>query len=60
MFEISNNTNYNQISNNNMLMLSKTKANAMKRSFGYAGLNLVFKVRFSLTKKNVLEKSNRL
>ena len=43
-----------------MLMLSKTKANAMKRSFGYAGLNLVFKVRFSLTKKNVLEKSNRL
>ena len=33
MFEISNNTNYNLTSNNNMLMLSKPKTNAMKRSF---------------------------
>ena len=36
MFQITNNENYNLRSNNKMLMLSKPKTNAMKRSFSYA------------------------
>ena len=36
MFQITNNENYNLRSNNKILMLSKPKTNAMKRSFSYA------------------------
>jgi len=50
MFHIANNENYDLRSNNKMLMLSKPKTNAMKRSFSY----LAAKVWNNRTKKTAL------
>ena len=53
MFQITNNENYNLRSNNKMLMLSKPKTNAMKRSFSYAAA----KVRNSRVRDTVVSQS---
>ena len=40
MFHIANNENYDLRSNNKMLMLSKPKTNALKRSSSYLAANV--------------------
>ena len=52
MFHIANNENYDLRSNNKMLMLSKPKTNAMKRSFSYLAAKVNNRTRETVLPQN--------